>query len=457
MKLIYDDASRLALLGGLCLACSCAGTSESTNSNATSTSTSTSTSASTSASTSTSSSPSTSAATESSGTDDSTATTSHDDSSGNDSNDVGGNADVGDTNDDPRLPCDLTIIPGDSFIEAFAMLAPGETLCLDDGVYTQEMDIPSDLNVRAVHDGKAEIDGMGMLGVEWGGGIVQMIGDNSSVRGLKVHHATMNGHACAIAGNNNTMRHMSCSHGGLYKHAIPLFVGGSGHLIEDSWAYGEGRYIFQCFIGTDITFRRNVGRWDSTAPNEPDEPNAAFAIYNCANITIENNISLDYGAPETPMAYGGDFYSPQNVNVWPEGNHDNHYLGNFAVNHRPGNNNRRGLRLDPDGAAQNNVVADMYVRSSDLGISGSKGVTDLTLGNCTLIDVDNPGSIAGDPVSCSMPADTQFRYIDGVKTDMPLFPWPQEDLIYADLCAPEERQSDWCMSGKSLGDYVLGL
>lgn len=67
--------------------------------------------------------------------------------------------------------CSLTINPGDSFIEAFSSLKSGDTLCLNDGLYQQAMDVPSNINVRAINDGKAEIDGGSTLGEEWTGGL----------------------------------------------------------------------------------------------------------------------------------------------------------------------------------------------------------------------------------------------------------------------------------------------
>jgi hypothetical protein len=352
----------------------------------------------------------------------------------------------------PLPPCTLTIAPGDDFVASFSALSAGDTLCLADGVYPQAMDIPTGMNVRAVNDGMAELDGGGVLGVEWAGGVLQMLGDNASVRGLRVHHAGPFSDACTIRGTNNTMRVMSCSHGGSHKHKIPLKVGGSGHLIEDSWFFGEGRYVVQCYVGENVTFRRNVARWDSTAPNEPSEPNAAFSIYNCSDITIENNISLDYGVPATPMQHGGDFYSPQNPSVYPIGNQNNHYLGNMAVNHAVGTNNRFGLRYDASTLTYDNVIRDFYVKGSNVGMVINNAVVDPVIADCTMIDVGQASNVGA---NCGSGADLTTRYVDRVKTTAPLFPWKNEDVIKAQMCAPGERQSDWCQSSLSLSDYVL--
>ena len=351
-----------------------------------------------------------------------------------------------------QTDCTLTINPGDSFNSAFGQMSAGDTLCLNDGQYQQAMDIPSNMNVRAVNDGMAEIDGMGSLGEDWSGGLVQMKGDNSSVRGLRVHHASTNADACHLAGTNHTMKFMSCAHGGSHKHKIPLKMGGSGHLIEDSWAFGEGRYVVQCFIGDHITIRRTVARWDSTAPNNPTEPNAAFSIYNCSDVTVENNISLDYGTPETEMQFGGDFYSPHNNGIYPELNHDNHFLGNIVINHSQDTLNNRAFRADTttNTTIPGVIVKDFYMRDSktDFAVHPSY---DISITKCTRENVENESST----YNCNNDADISVRYQDGVKTSDALFPFNHEALIKRDMCASGERQSDWCSSTKTLTDYVL--
>ena len=348
--------------------------------------------------------------------------------------------------------CSLTINPGESFTEAFGQMSPGDTLCLNDGKYQQAMDIPSDMNVRAVNDGMAEIDGGGELGEDWSGGLVQMKGNNSSVRGLRVHHASTNADACHIAGTNHSMKFMSCAHGGAHKHKIPLKMGGSGHLIEDSWAFGEGRYVVQCFLGDHITIRRTVARWDSTAPNNPTEPNAAFSIYNCSDVTVENNISLDYGTPETEMRFGGDFYSPHNNGIYPELNHDNHFLGNIVLNHSPDTLNNRAFRADTTAnvTIPGVIIKDFYMRDSETDFAVHPSY-DISVSKCTRENVINES----EEFTCNNDADIAVRYVDGTKTTEALFPFSHEELIKRDMCASGERQSDWCTTTKSLEDYVM--
>jgi hypothetical protein len=354
--------------------------------------------------------------------------------------------------------CTLSIDPGTSFSIALADLTAGDVLCLNDGKYTQALDVPSGLTVQAVHDGMAEIDGGGTLGEQWTGGLVQMKGQNSHIRGLRVHHAHNNSDACYIDGSNNTMSVMSCAHGGWHKHKKPLTIHGSEHLVENSWFFGKGRYVLECFKCRNVTIRHNVARWDITTELTPSEPNASFAIYNSSDITIENNISLDYAFSTQDMRFGADFYSPQNCTVWPEGNNNNHYLGNYSINHALGNLNRKGLRLEADCTSIDNVVKDFYVKDTDYGIVISSRETGLLLENCSfnaiaIADISGGGANAN--ATCGGSADIGAKYINRIKVSNDLFPWEFEALIKRDMCATTERQSDWCLSNRSLSEYIF--
>ncbi|MDC0598753.1 hypothetical protein OAP18_02820, partial [Gammaproteobacteria bacterium] len=258
---------------------------------------------------------------------------------------------------------------------------------------------------------------------------------------------------------DNTLRLMSCSHGGSHKHKIPLKIGGQGHLIEDSWFYGVGRYVVQCFNGNNMTIRRNVMRWDATIANEPSEPNAAMSNYSCNDMIWENNISLDYGVPETPMSHCGDMCMSTIVD---QPNLRVRYLGNMVINHDPATDNNIALRADQKGALPSTdiTVTDFYIRAVRTGIAVNPLYQNFIVSKCTTIDVENDGQIGssgGGLITCGDDADISVRYVEGVKTSEALFPFAHQALIKRDLCESGERQSDWCLTGKNLGDYVLDL
>lgn len=352
----------------------------------------------------------------------------------------------------PKAPreCTLTINEGQDIQASLITLQAEESLCLNDGDYVGGVTVPSDVSLISVNIGGAHLKGGD---TDWEA-VLRMNGTGSIVDGLKVSHPDgLNSDACYISGEGNTMRNTSCSHGGPHKHKIPLKVTGNtegigNHLIEDSWFYGEGRYVVQCFKGTGITFRRNVARWDSTAPNMLTEPNAAFSIYNCADTTVENNISLDFG--ESDVKFGGDFYSPHNYGEWNQGNKNNHFLGNIVVNHDPENLNNRAFRADSTSSAPNTglVIKDFYMRDSIADFVIHNSYKPVVIEDCERVNVTNI-----DPnIECN---GAEFlRYQDREKTTTPLFPLSNEFKIKQDMCAPDERQSDWCLTDLSLSEYI---
>ncbi len=355
---------------------------------------------------------------------------------------------IGDLVVEPTLPeippetpptaigCSLTLTPEDNINLSFGLINTGETLCLDDGKYAQMVDVPIGKNISAVNRGMAEIDGESTLGIQWDGGLLNLTGD-SIADGLKVHHASTNADTCFVSGDNNTLRNMSCSHGGSHKHKIPLKLTGSNHLIENSWFYGEGRYAVQCFGGSGMTIRNNVARWDSTIAGEPGEPNATYAIYACSDMSVEGNISLDYGIPETRMRFGGDFYMPAHNGKGLVPN-SNQFIGNVAFNHAIDTDNRRGIRLDPDMPVSGTVIDNFTVNGADRGFMISSTAQNTQIGSCKLTDVTTAGA------TCTH-SDTTLPTIIN------------QDLIKSDMCAANERQSDWCLTSKSLIEYMLNL
>jgi len=350
-----------------------------------------------------------------------------------------------------ELGCDLVIQPGDSIYSAFGRIDDGQLLCLEDGIYNQLVMVPSDKHIRALNDGMAEIDGRG-IDAGWRG-VFMMRGDNASARGLKIHHGSYNASACKIGGTNNKVTAISCSHGGQYKHAIPISITGSGHVIGNSWFYGEGRYVLMCYQGEKITIRGNVMRWDKTKPGEANEPNATMSNYSCSDTIWENNISLDYGKPQTRMRHCGDIC----MSTTPMSPNKNvKYLGNIIVNHHPETGNNRGMMADQKSRSPSSdiLVKDFFVSGSRVGVGVNPRYQNFKIENCTMTGVKKNISKKGSRQHCQGNADIDFKYIDGNKTDQPLWPWPNQELIKRDMCAEGERQSDWCKTDLSLTDYI---
>lgn len=337
--------------------------------------------------------------------------------------------------------CDATINNTSNINASFALISDGQTLCLDDGIYYQWANIPSNKFLAPVNRNKAIIDGSTLPDANWKYGTLTMEGNNSGVDGLRVRNAPYHWDACKISGTNNTMTNTSCSHGGKHKHKINLIVGGSGHLIENSWFYGEGRYNLQCYNGNNITFRNNVVRWDKTIAGEPSEPNAAMSNYSCNDMLWEGNLSLDYGVPDTRMKHCGDFCMSTNAN---QPNLRVQYIGNIVVNHAKNTDNNFGLRADQKGQLPSSdiLIKDFYVNGSNAAIAVNPLYKNVTVQNCNTRNVLEDGGLGnGNAVTCGNAPVAPPNYIN-------------QALIKENMCAIGERQSTWCGTNLNLDGYI---
>jgi len=345
----------------------------------------------------------------------------------------------------PIQSFDKIIAPETAVGDRFTGVTAGQRVGLTDGTYVgfNAGQIPDFVAVEAVNHGMVTINGGDQP--TFSDAVFVLDGEGQEGNGLRVGNPTNTmSNAAQIDGINNTLKNTACYNGGSHKHKIPLRVSGTGHLVEDCWAWGVGRYTMQSFIATFCTFRRCVARWDATIANEDTEPNATFSCYNSSDMLWENCISLDYGFPETPMDFGGDFYQPQNAGIYPYGNQDNRFLGNFAVNHSDNTNNQRAYRMDYGTVASGNVLDNFYVRINGTVYVSNPNASSCSIGNITAIDVGSLGDVSTadpTPIVPTGPAETEFQYLNGALTATPLWPWPNEVRIIADFTGPDNRRS----------------
>lgn len=357
---------------------------------------------------------------------------------------------------DPVASCVANADPS-NYLSALSNAVAGDVVCLSDGIYTNRLIVPSDVTVMSENRLGAEIIGDSSH-PDWQP-VLRMDGNNSVVDGLYVHHAVSYGvNTCGVGGTNNTMINSICAHASSYKHSIPIAIGGSGHLISNNSFFGKGRYLLMCYEADNLTIRQNIGRWDSTTPNEPNEPNATFSNYSCNNTIWENNISLDYGKPVTPMVHCGDFcmsttFTKPNLNV--------KYFGNIVINHDFDTSNNTAFRADQKSSTNSDglLVKDMYISQVRLGIVIKKDYQNPAVENCTTGTglIFDYGFGDGKAKTCTDDADITVRYVDGIKTNEPLFPFSNEDLIKSKMCATGERQSNWCNYSGTLSEYITSF
>jgi len=353
-----------------------------------------------------------------------------------------------------------------NYLTVLSGASAGESIGLEAGVYTDGLVVPSNITIASLY-------GVGTVNFVGGDNaweaIIQLPNIGGVIDGLIAHDPdNSNSNAIQVDGTYNQVLNCGAYNGGTHKHKIPCIIGGNYNLIEDSFFFGLGRYTIQTFTSEYNTIRRCVARWDSTIPGDLSEPNAAFSNYNSNNNTWENCISIDYNSTPEPMRHGGDFYAPHHISIWPNGNRDNKWLGCAVAYHDrsndAGDNNNFGFRSDPDPTTTciNNVIKDFFIRDmrADFGISTYFGVTitNLTreLITAPLLSDGTFGS-SGSSLDSTNPADIDYKYIDGVKTDELVFPFKHEAIMKEEMAKVADGSRGWVGSGKSLHDYVKGI
>lgn len=198
-----------------------------------------------------------------------------------------------------------------------AKLTPGDTLILGDGVYNQRI-----TNVASGSEGaytiiRAENDGAAIISdgstTTSSGGVIQVYGmHHVQWEGLRIQSTS----DPAIAGNalsgalfiNNTSHHNKflrtaftatpCVNDAKCINHSTVAISGYNNLIEDSWAWGGGRYKFLIYGGDGLgrgsynILRRVVIRHDREYSGGFN-PQAGVAFYQAGNNILQNVIVLD--------------------------------------------------------------------------------------------------------------------------------------------------------------------
>jgi len=351
-------------------------------------------------------------------------------------------------------------------ISAFWSVAnPGDTLLLLDGWYTGDKSMikpPKGLNgapnnpitVRALNDGKVEIDGQNQNRT------VYLTGNNYFVlEGFNAHNAfgTSTNHASVIHifnSNNNIVRRVCAWDSQDGNGSIFSIHNSNNNLIEDCAGWGTARKIFSSSIaGNNTTLRRCWGRWEHSTYIGPKM--TYTAAYNNYNMIIENCIGtwdmqkmssppdqaygvlgrdrLDGSKKANSQVLGSIFYTTadqtftnaigvswmskvsnftfENLIVYSEHSHFD-VLGLY--NSSEGGDNLQARHVTAIGPA-NKVIASDWNTSN---IYVANDATELIKVNGHIMK-----SINGNG------ATVVNRYVEGELTNEPLWPWPMNQRI----------------------------
>lgn len=107
----------------------------------------------------------------------------------------------------------------------------------------------------------------------------------------------------------------------------------TGALIEDSWAWGKQRIVFNVYRSSAAVVRRVAIRGDGCSTcTGSGNPNVRFTVYESSQVAVQNVVILD------SILNGGfeyqDFSTAQNTAGWPLG--EVYYEGNISLNSEAG-------------------------------------------------------------------------------------------------------------------------
>lgn len=372
------------------------------------------------------------------------------------------------------------VAPWATFNRAWQTLQPGDTLIVMDGTYKQVLwpnvrdgQPGKPIAVKAMHDGQATIDAQGgavaiKLGESWPG----PIGNYFVIEGLIARNAE---DVILIYGHHNTLRRVSAYDADTNSNSSIITIAWTNNvLLEDVIAAGTGRKNILIFTAYDVTVRRAFvqwTRWDGAEFCQAGWP-AGNGInpYSSNNILVENSIATGpFGArainltnqSETTVNQGNRILGSMAIGTYkqPDGSMYVYPLPSNPCNytnppvHYPGN--RAGMGEITQGPQVNPVWRDVLITGfAQEGFINAKpfgpGATGVVLDHATIYNNDLAGNgsrefvdeVGTVTVTNSKIEGTayqgegarlQYRYVDGVLTADPLWPWPMQDRAMAEL------------------------
>ncbi len=368
----------------------------------------------------------------------------------------------------------------------WSLAKPADTLCLEDGDYhgaNSMISPPGNLNgrpdrpitVRALNDGEVLLDGEGKKQPIrlWHNDWFVIEGVNACCSSATV--------VDIMRSNNDVVRRVAAWDAAEGNHSIFGIHYGDHNLLEDVAGWGIARKIYESSqAGNFTTIRRAWGRWEGS---HVVGPKMVYALtYNNYDMLVENSIGTWSGEKMRKSYVILDYYGKP----WRghgEGTYQDYEVNQpyavFGIDALTGDKNARARLLgsiayitasDSFKAQQLVFVTKLdsveisdtlayvepgsYPRVRTFGLYGLTGSTDRTgavhlsarnitsLGGAgTLIgkDWETPNLLEGVSPTIYRPGENAFnatrganlchRYLDGVVTSQPLWPWPMNQRI----------------------------
>jgi hypothetical protein len=368
-----------------------------------------------------------------------------------------------------------------TFSYALDRVSAGDVLIVLDGTYTQSLVTSrsgvsgSPIVIRAEHDGGAIIDG------GWSRVPIQINHDFVQVEGFTARRGDVSN--ILISGSNNKVLRVGAMSVTSSVYAWNIGVGGTNNLLEDVFVWGGFRSAIEVYSSGN-TIRRCVIKMDAMVDaGDTRYPNGVrfYKYEGYAGGLVENCIVLDWGVTmDYHYASGGAF----KIRSY-RANDPSRFYGNIALDINSNQGSISGWRIEGQDHVLENCVAwngDNYGfintgPNSDPNSVTATNVTGYNWGDgvigpgfSTPINfinekLNNSGmTYLTRPDGSGSGATIEYRYVDGVLTSEPLWPWPGQDRIRNEICQYEIAGSGYfaagnpnrgfCGSGKSLTRYI---
>ena len=373
--------------------------------------------------------------------------------------------------------------PFATFNKAWKVLMPGDTLLIMDGIYHQPIwpnvrdGLPGKpITIQAMNDGKVTVTADGgpfalQLGESWPG----PIGNFFVVRGIVFRDAL---DVILIYGHDNVLDRVSAYDADLNGNSSIITVAWSYNvLLQDVIAAGTGRKNILIFSSHDVTVRRAYvawSRWDGGSFCQAGWP-AGNGInpYSSSDILVENSIAIGPFAARamnltnqstTAQTRGNRFRGDIAIGTYkqPDGSMYVYPWVDNACKYTnppvmyPGN--RAGMGSITQGDDQNSSWVDVHISGfADAGFIlsrpfGPLGAANVLLDHATVFNNDLAGNgtrevvddiggrltitnsyIEGSTIHTGPGARLEMRYVDGVLTNEPLWPWPMDGRALSEM------------------------
>jgi hypothetical protein len=306
------------------------------------------------------------------------------------------------------------------------------------------------ITVKAINDGAVLIDGDGV-------NLPAQLSKNSwfVLEGFNVCCSSAGVILLKSGSNNNIIRRVVAWHafdGGPKSgtnNQVVAIVYSNNNLVEDSAAFGTGRYIFATYAGTENTFRRTWARWEGYTSNTG--PKTTYQLLYHSNITVCENCLGTWTAERlSDCAQLG--FDPAIFKMGTDANTLTLLLGSIAYQKTSAIcNPYAGVYPEGEvGGAQHIRITDVVshvpisgVRPFNFSvvtdgiatrITGIKGRSSTTL-KWKVTNWNEATTVARVPnvFTAQDAANVCFRYQGGLLTTIPLWPWPMDQRIQSAL------------------------